>query len=162
MKKDSNIVYKGLASVGIFFLGKYLMDALVNAAYNRISYTFGRPNVDFRGLANFPPVIKVILPMTVINKNPIGVTITSFVGEMFYGNIKLSDIIIPQGENIPANGQATLTLNLNIQGTQVINDIVASLGQTGSYSTLVNVIKLKGVLETSMYRVPIETNLSLV
>jgi len=160
--KDSNIVYKGLAFVGIFFLGKYLLDTIVNAAYNRISYTFGKPSVDFRGLANFPPVIKVILPMTIINKNPIGVTVTSFVGEIFYGNIKLSDVIIPQGEVIPANGQATLNLNFNIQGTQVINDIVASLGQTGTYSTLINVIKLKGVLETSMYRVPIETNLSLV
>ncbi|NDD83720.1 hypothetical protein EBZ38_05470 [bacterium] len=162
MKKSNNIAFKALAVVGVFFLGKYLVDAIVNAAYNRITYSFGRPSVDFRGLANYPPVIKVILPMTIENKNPIGVTITSFVGEIFYGNIKLSDVIIPQGANVPANGQATLNLNLDIQGVQLINDVVNSMAQTGTYSTLINVLKLKGVLETSMYRVPIETNISLV
>lgn len=162
MKKKNNLVYKGLAIAGAFFLGKYVVDAIINFAYNRITYSFGRPNVDFRGLANYPPVIKVLLPMTVINKNPIGVNVTSFVGEMFYGNIKLSDVIIPQGTLIPANGQGILNLNINIQGLQLINDVITSMSQTGTYGTLVNVIKLKGVLETSMYRVPVETNISLV
>lgn len=162
MKDNKNIAFKALAVVGAFFLGKYLFDQVINSAYNRITYSFGRPNVDFRGLANYPPVVKVILPMTITNKNPVGVTIQSFVGEIFYGNVKLSNVNIPQGGLLPANGELTLNLELNIQGIQVINDIVTSLGQTGTYSTLINVIKLKGVLETSIYRVPVETNISLV
>jgi len=160
--KNKNIAFKALVVVGAFFLGKYLVEQIINYAYNNISYEFGRPNVDFRGLANFPPFIKVILPMKVINNTPVGVTVTNFTGEIFYGNIKLSDVIIPQGALIPAKGEATLYLNLNIQGTQLIQDITNSLAQTGTYSTLINVIKLKGVLETNMYRVPVETNISLV
>lgn len=162
MKNKKNIAYKVLAIAGAFFIGKYIVDSIINYAYNRITYSFGRPTVEWRGLANFPPVVKVILPMTVINKNPIGVTIDRFVGELFYGNVKLSDVIIPSGGLLPANGQLILNLDINIQGVQVIQDIMNSISQTGTYTTLINVIKLKGNLETSLYRVPIETNLSLV
>jgi hypothetical protein len=161
-KKGNRLFFNAFALVGAYFIGKYLVDAVINAVYNRIEYSFGRPNVDFRGLLNTPPVIRVVLPMTIINKNPIGVTVTQFIGEMFYGNIKLSDVIIPQGALVPANGQATMNLNLDIQGAQLISDVVNSMSQTGTYSTLINVVKLKGVLETSLYRVPIETNISLV
>lgn len=162
MKNKKNIAYKVLAIAGAFFIGKYIVDSIINYAYNRITYSFGRPTVEWRGLANYPPVVKVILPMTIINKNPIGVTIDRFVGELFYGNVKLSDVIIPSGGLLPANGQLILNLDINIQGVQVIQDIMNSISQTGTYTTLINVIKLKGNLETSLYRVPIETNLSLV
>jgi len=160
--KNKNIAFKALAVIGAYFIGKFIVDSVINYAYNRITYSFGRPTIDWRGLANYPPVIKVILPMTVVNKNPIGVTINNFVGELFYGAIKMSDVIIPQGGLLPANGELTLNLNVNIQGLQVIQDVINSMAQTGTYSTLVNVIKLKGYIETSLYRVPIETNISLV
>jgi LEA14-like dessication related protein len=160
--KKNNIALKLLAATGIFFIGKFLVDKIINYVYYNIEYVFGNPVIDWRGLANYPQVIKVNLPMTVINKTPVTVTVKSFVGELYYGNIKVSNIVIPQSSVVPAKGQATFDLKIDIQAMQVINDIIASLGQTGTYSTLINVLKLKGVLETSMYRIPIETNISIV
>jgi hypothetical protein len=37
MKKKNNLVYKGLAIAGAFFLGKYVVDAIINFAYNTFS-----------------------------------------------------------------------------------------------------------------------------
>lgn len=151
-----------LAIAGIFYLGKMAIDKIVTMAYNRITYSFGRPSVDFSGLLMNPATVRVTLPMEVKNNNPIGVVVTNLVGEIFYGNIKLTNVIIPAPAQIPANGTGIINLQLNIVATQLINDIVNSINRTGTYSTLVNVIKLKGTLETSLLRVPIETNISLV
>jgi len=150
------------AIAGIVFLGKFVVDQVVKMVYNRIQYTFGRPSVDFSQLLYSPPNIRVTLPMNVKNNNPIAVTVTQFTGELFYGNIKLSNISIPAPANIPANGTGTLYLTFNVQALQLINDVVSSITTTGSYTTLVNVMKLRGTLETSILRVPIETNISLV
>ena len=162
MKKTNDYIIKGFALAGIYFISKYVVEQVVNMAYNRITYSFGRPRVDLRGLANYPPIIKVVLPMVINNKNPVGITVTKFTGQLFYGSIKLSDIIIPNGTVIPANGDGTMDLNLDITATQLIQDVISSLGATGTYSTLVNTLRLKGVLETSILRVPIETTISIV
>lgn len=163
MKLDKkNLVVKGLAVAGLFFISKYVVEQIINYAYNRITYSFGRPNIDWSTLSSYPQRIRVRLPMTITNKNPIGVTVTSFQGELFYGATKVSDILIPNGALIPANGDATLTLNIDVVAVQVLNDILNSLSSNGTYSTLVNTLRLKGNLETSLYRVPIDTTISLV
>jgi LEA14-like dessication related protein len=150
------------AFAGIFFIGKMAIDKLITMAYNRITYTFGRPSVDFSQLLMSPPTVRITLPMEVKNNNPLSVTVTRFDGELFYGNLKLSNISIPAPANLPANGTGTLYLTFNVQALQLINDVVSSITRTGSYTTLVNVLRLRGTLETSILRVPIETNISLV
>jgi LEA14-like dessication related protein len=163
MKIDKkNLVVKGFAIAGLFFVSKYVVEQIINFAYNRITYSFGRPNIDWSGLASYPQRIRVILPMTITNKNPIGVTVTMFRGELFYGATKISDVIIPNGALIPANGDATLNLNIEVVAVQLLNDILNSLSSNGTYSTLINTLRLKGNLETNLYRVPIDTTISIV
>ena len=163
MKVDKkNLVVKGLAVAGLFFISKYVVEQLINYAYNRITYSFGRPSIDWSTLSSYPQKIRVRLPMTITNKNPIGVNVTNFQGELFYGPTKLSNIFIPSGTSIPANGDATITLVIDVEAVQVLNDILNSLSSNGTYSTLINVLRLKGNLETSMYRIPIDTTISLV
>lgn len=163
MKVDKkNLVVKGLAIAGLFFISKYVVEQLIDYAYNRITYSFGRPNIDWSTLSSYPQKIRVRLPMTITNKNPIGVNVTNFQGELFYGPTKISNIFIPNGAAIPANGDATLTLTIDVEAVQVLNDILNSLSSSGTYSTLINVLRLKGNLETSLYRVPIDTTISLV
>jgi LEA14-like dessication related protein len=163
MKVDKkNLVVKGLAVAGLFFISKYVVEQLINYAYNRITYSFGRPNIDWSTLSSYPQKIRVRLPMTITNKNPIGVNVTNFQGELFYGPTKISNIFIPSGTSIPANGDATITLVIDVEAVQVLNDILNSLSSSGTYSTLINVLRLKGNLETSLYRVPIDTTISLV
>ena len=153
-------VEKVLAIAGGYFLLKMVADKVFSGAFSNISYSFGRPTFNFNNLLLSPPSLEVNLPMTIENKNPIGITITNFKGQLFYGNLKLSDVVIPVGGLIPSNGSYTFNLRLNVFATQLINDIVTSISQTGAYGTLVNVIKLKGVLETSTLRVPVDTNIS--
>jgi hypothetical protein len=163
MKVDKkNLVVKGLAVAGLFFISKYVVEQLINYAYNRITYSFGRPSIDWSTLSSYPQKIRVRLPMTITNKNPIGVNVTNFQGELFYGPTKISNIFIPSGTSIPANGDATITLVIDVEAVQVLNDILNSLSSSGTYSTLINVLRLKGNLETSMYRIPIDTTISLV
>lgn len=162
MADNKKIALKALTLIGIFYLGKTIIDSFVKGAFNKIEYSFGRPNVDLTGMMLYPPVVRVVLPMTIQNNNNIGVTVTSFRGEIFYGNIKLSDVLIPNGVVIPAKGSGLMNLNLTIEATQVIQDIIQSINSGGAYNTLVNVIRLKGFLETDLLRVPIETNISLV
>lgn len=155
-------VERVLALAGGFFIVKMLADKVVSGAFSNINYTFGKPTFNFNNMLLNPPSIEVNLPMTIENKNPIGITVTNFRGVIMYGNLKISDVVIPVGGIIPANGSNTLFLKLNIIALQLINDIVRSISQTGAYGTLVNVIKLKGTLETSVLRVAIDTNISLV
>lgn len=154
-------IEKVLAIAGGYFLLKMVADKVVSGAFSSISYSFGKPTFNFNTLLLNPSSLEVNLPLTIENKNPIGITITNFKGQLFYGNLKLSDVVIPVGGVLPANGSNTFNLKLNIVAIQLINDIVRSIQNSGAYSTLVNVIKLKGTLETSTFRVPVDTNISL-
>jgi hypothetical protein len=151
-----------LAAAGIFFIAKFVVDKIVSGAFSNVRINFGAPTFDFSGLLQNPATINVRLPMNIINGNYIGVNVTNFQGGIYYGNILLSNVSIPTTGQIPANGQTTIYLNLQINAMQVINDVIASLNQTGTYSTLVNVIRLRGVLETSILRIPVDTTISIV
>lgn len=155
-------IEKILAWIGGFFLAKMAVEQLVSAAFNRVQYEFGNPSVNMQGLGLNPPTVRVNLPMTITNNNSVGLQVTNLVGSLYYGNVKLSDVTIPAPANIPANGAGQINLAFDVQALNVLNDIFLSLNQTGTYSTLVNVLKLKGNLETNLLRVPIETNISLV
>ena len=73
-------IEKIFALAGIFFIGKLAIDKIVTMAYNRITYSFGRPSVDFSGLLMNPATVRVTLPMEIKNNNPIGVNVTNLIG----------------------------------------------------------------------------------
>jgi hypothetical protein len=151
-----------LVLLGISYVAKLGIDYISSSVSSKIELSYGAPSFDFSALLGPIPKIKITLPVVVQNNNSVGLNVTSFVGDIYYGSVKLSSVTIPAPAQILANSQGFITLVFNVEAISVINDIVSSMNNTGAYSTLVNVIKLKGVLETNVYRIPVNTNISLV
>lgn len=155
----TQLLEKGLKWAGIFFLGKLALEKIGNAAYNNIDYQIGRPSLDFATA----PVgsVRVRLPLTITNSNPVTVRLQDVRGTVSYGNILLANVDLGLG-GVLATGQVqTFTLLLDIPAGQVINDIVRSFQQQGTYSTLINVLIFRGTIYTNLVNIPITTNINL-
>ena len=158
MKNIRNI----LALLGIAYAGSIVFSRLGSIAYGNLKLDYGSPSFDYTRLLSLSPVLGVTLPVTVENMNSFGVNITSFTGEIFYGNVKLGDVSLPLGASIPAKGGSIVALQFDITAIQLIQDLIYSFQSTGAFSTLVNKLVLKGNLETSHVRVPINTTITFV
>jgi hypothetical protein len=153
---------KLLKWVGIATIAGFVGLKIFNAAYSKISYTFGSPNLNYNGLLNYPPIVRVNLPMTITNRNPVGVQVNRLDGELFYGSVKISDVNIVIPAQIPANGSGFLNLQFDVTAQQLIADLTQAWQTGGGYSTLVNRLVLKGIIDTNVIRIPIETPISFV
>jgi hypothetical protein len=162
MKVKKNTLSNLFALVGIGYLISIVASKAGSSIWSKIELGYGNPSFNFDGLLSPTPSIAVTLPVSIQNNNNVGITVTSFVGELYYGTVKISNVSIPLTTAVPANGMVNTILAFNVEAAQLINDIMTSLQTTGTYSTLVNQLRLKGVVETSIARVNLNTVISLV
>lgn len=162
MKVKKTTISNLFALVGIGYLLSMIASKAGSNIWSKIQLGYGTPSFNFDQLLSPNPSIAVTLPVSIQNNNTIGITVTSFVGELFYGNVKVSNVSIPLVTAVPANGMVNTILAFNVEAIQLIDDILTSLQTTGTYSTLVNQLRLKGVVETSIARVNLDTKISLV
>jgi hypothetical protein len=158
MKNVRNI----LAVLGVGYLASVLFSKIGQMAYGNLKLSYGSPNFDYSRLLSANPVLGVSLPVTIENMNSFGVRVTSFDGELFYGGVKISNVSLPFGAEVPANGGSIVVLQFDVQALQLVQDLIYSFQNTGAFSTLVNKLVLKGNLETNHVRVPINTTISFV
>jgi hypothetical protein len=152
-------VYKNIGKAALVGGVLYLLGRSIS---KKIEISVDTPTFDYSGFYMSPPVLRLNLPITVKNNNPVAATVTGFEGSVFYGTTKLSDVNIPIPAQIPANGIGYISVNLDINALQVINDVINAINSGGLFSTLVNKIRLKGVLKTNVLNVPIDQVISIV
>lgn len=143
----SSILNKLFVGAGIVFVGKILIGTISD----KLKVKPGAARVN---LSSFPAVFRVIWEMEIENKTGINVTIQHLFGEVFFGEIKLSDVSIYQPVTLFAGQNNTVEFVLEIPPITLIGDIVASIIQNG-IGTFFNKIRFKGLLKTSLVNVPI-------
>lgn len=130
-----------------------------NTAYkvfDNVEYSFKsvKPRFSFSNVSQ----IALDITMTVKNNNPVGATIESFFGELFYSSAKLGDIAVTQPFSISANSEADFAFTTFI----AINELplqVTSLIQRGE---LLGSARIKGMLRTAGINIPIDQTVPLI
>ena len=156
--KGKKLLTNALIGLGAFTVASFAANTAINAAYNNISYEFVGAQFNFNQL--MLGRVGVNVTFKIKNGNAVGCTVTSIEGKVSYGNLKLADVNAPLPIVVPANGEATGTVNLSLIAMTFINDIIQAFSNgSGVYSTLVNVLKFKGLLKTNIINIPLEFNI---
>src|SRR5574343_449534 len=158
-QKSPCMIKKLLILGGAIFFGQKAYNAIYNAAYSRVDWELGRPLFDWSQMM-FTRLI-ITLPITITNNNPIRLTVTSVVGEIWYGSTKLSDVNIPSPLALDPGVQRILNLRMEVQIPNLLNDVLVNIQQNGTYTTLVNRLIFKGLIKTNIINVPLETTIPI-
>lgn len=99
----------------------YLAYIIITRSISKISY--GTPTIKIWGIKGTDVEFRVFLP--VINESSLSVTITGFLGQVFYGNDALGTVTLVNPVQIPSLQQTTIEFRLvaNLIGTalEVVN-----------------------------------------
>lgn len=159
--RGKKLLTNALIALGTFTVAGFAANTVINTVYNNISYEFVGAQFNFNQLVQGRVGVNVTFKIK--NGNSVGCIVTSIEGKVTYGNLKLADVNAPLPIVVPANGEATGTVNLSLVAMTFINDIIqAFAGNTSIYSTLVNVLKFKGLLKTNIVNIPLEFNIPVV
>lgn len=153
---------KILMGAGGLFIGQQLLNMVGQWLYSNVQFSVGTPTVDTSqfGLG----ILRVKLPISINNQNAMGVGIVSLKGTVTYGQVRVADINLPIGVAVPAHGAVPLNLDIDINVTNVLQDITSIIQSSGSpFAALVNTLRLKAMLQTDLFNlaIPIDTNIPI-
>jgi len=146
--------------IGIGAMAYWATKAAVNGAMSKVVFTPGQAEVDTTLLTN--GILRINWHVSVQNNNPIAVTVNQVAGRVYYGSINIGNVTISDPLQLVPGEVKTTVLRFDVPATTVISDMFNSISQNGWFGSLVNVIRFKGTLYTSVINVPIDTTLSIV
>jgi hypothetical protein len=150
---------KVLALVGLGFIAFTLAKGVGNAAYQNIVFTPGNASFDSSQLVN--NILRIRWNVTITNNNPINATLNDVKGTVFYGQIAVGNVDILQPALLETGIPKSMVLIFDIHAQQLIQDVIASFGSQGAWGTLLNQIRFKGTIYTSLINIPIDTVIQL-
>jgi len=158
MKKEN--VKNGLAGIGVAAIAATVVGFAANAIYNNIEYELENTSFNFDSILQGR--IGADLQIKIRNGNAVGATITHVIGQVFYGDLKLTDVNAPLPIRIPPNGIGTGTIRLSVAAATLTNDIINAFSGAGNvYNTLVNRLRFKGTIYTNIVNVPVNMTIPI-
>lgn len=155
MKVDTKTV---LAVVGGLALVGYAATVAASSIIDNIDYEVGKPTLD----SQTPPTgpngevyARIQLPISITNRNAVGLGIDSFSGVVSYGLITLAQIAIPYQVWLAAGQTTIINIDINIPINVVMNDIAAAVSSGNILSTIMNKIYLNGEVNIGGLTIPI-------
>lgn len=150
---------KALAAVGLGFIAFQILKGIGTGAVSNIQFAPGQATFDSTMLMQ--GILRIRWNVTITNNNPVAATLFDVKGQVFYGNIMVGNVDINQSVTLSPGQPKQVVLIFDIQAVQLVQDFILSIGQQGALNTILNVIKFKGTLYTSLVNIPINTNIQI-
>lgn len=144
MANVKNIIVGALAIVGATSIAERGAYAGGQAIANNIEYKVSKPSVDLN--RSLEGIIIVTLPIGITNNNSFAITIDSFLGQIFYGEVYLSDIEIREPLTLNPEKYTKIHLTFAVDLNEALTDATGSFIHTG-FTTLLNRLYLKGNIQ---------------
>jgi len=134
-----------LAIVGGISIAALILKQAADNLLQNVIVTLGNPQMDSTPFAQ--GFLKVDVPVTIENRNPIPLGLKYFRGVVTYGQVRLSNVSIDTPFTVPPGGTRTINLNMDIPIDKVLNDLVGLFENGNVWNALLNKIELNGQLQ---------------
>lgn len=134
-----------LAATGAVAIIALVLNETAKKLIANIIITPGTPQMDSTPFAQ--GFIKVDVPITIENLNPMPIGLKYFYGTVTFGDLTLSQVSIPTAFTIPSGATRTINLDMDIPILKVLGDITALFEQGNIWDAVLNKIELNGTLQ---------------
>ena len=165
MPEAKDITIGGLALVGGVSIAKESAALAGAIIINNVSYVRGQPVVSLANIGQGELDIRI--PVTILNSNIFSITIDKFLGTVAYGEIPISDILIPDQFTLVAEEAILIDLFFTLDLPELVQDVFDAF-QNGGFGTILNKIYLDGNLFIlgstfiGQVKLPINTSFSIL
>lgn len=134
-----------LAATGAVAIIALVLNETAKKLIANVIITPGTPQMDNTPFAQ--GFIKVDVPVTIQNLNPMPIGLKYFFGNVTYGDLTLSEVSIPTAFSIPSGATRTINLDMDIPINTVLGDITTIIAQGNWWNAVLNKIELNGTLQ---------------